>query len=617
MRIDWIYNAFLGLTSWLGEQVPLSSGREPQPLVPLALGNYTMPITHNGGKGLQKMFDSGMMHEFGFNQREAAEAFRNAIKADPTHCAMCYFGLAYSHGAYLNKPHMSDDDIDIASDSIGKAMRIITANPEDFTELEYGLIGAMNVRFQLPRLRINQTATFVAYAEALEALAAKVGDNGSGGWDVLALLAESYMTLESTHYYTVETMDDTNVTARLFNPYSRKANTILVGMLGPGADQSRTHYTLHPLALHLYLHLTEPGVPGHGGPGAGLGEHAADVLSSLNLTGSGHLEHMPGHLYLRTGRYADAVSANIKANEADQLYMDRGMSAYFPCHNIYLGVYSANMAGMRSDALHGAGLMRSIYAKDPNRKDYPNTQEGWNAALTTYVRFGDWQLVLDDKMSVPDMEPPPLFAHAVRYYSRGLAHLHVIVAGDVDEGLTLAEHELAKLQRVRLDIGDSRLAPLVKVAEQVLEAAILLKIHATMQSPDSGPITYSSGLGRMMADNANGVTENTQTRATRLLKKASDAQNSWYYIEPPEWHMPVLQCYGKALLDAGLYEDAVEVYNHDLRVYPNNGYSLTGLLQASQGLGADVSDIRARLAHSWKDADVPLPMSSCSILEFY
>jgi hypothetical protein len=89
----------------------------------------------------------------------------------------------------------------------------------------------------------------------------------------------------------------------------------------------------HPLALHLYIHLTEAGVPGHGGKGAGLGEAAADAMRALNVTGSGHLEHMPGHLYLRVGRYYDAAIANVRARAADVFYTEQHLQPYGPCHN--------------------------------------------------------------------------------------------------------------------------------------------------------------------------------------------------------------------------------------------------------------------------------------------
>ena len=62
----------------------------------------------------------------------------------------------------------------------------------------------------------------------------------------------------------------------------------------------------------------------------------------------------PGHLYLRIGRYADAVEANRLAASADQLYTDEGLSPYGPCHNIYFGVYAACMAGMKVRELQHA-----------------------------------------------------------------------------------------------------------------------------------------------------------------------------------------------------------------------------------------------------------------------
>ena len=121
-------------------------------------------------------------------------------------------------------------------------------------------------------------------------------------------------------------MGDTNTTVNQLKPYSARASAVLITMLerpkpstsstgvgesGIGKRERTSENTRddggggssivddprfwrHPLALHLYIHLTEPAVPGRGGPGAGWGESAADLIATLNLTGSGHLEHMPG-----------------------------------------------------------------------------------------------------------------------------------------------------------------------------------------------------------------------------------------------------------------------------------------------------------------------------------
>ena len=74
---------------------------------PLELGNYTLPITTAGGAAVQQAFDLGMMHEFGFNQAEARIAFAAAVAQDPHGCPMCYWGLAYAWGPFLNHPTMS------------------------------------------------------------------------------------------------------------------------------------------------------------------------------------------------------------------------------------------------------------------------------------------------------------------------------------------------------------------------------------------------------------------------------------------------------------------------------------------------------------------------------
>ena len=80
---------------------------------------------------------------------------------------------------------------------------------------------------------------------------------------------------------------------------------------------------------------------------------------------------MSGHLYLRIGRYADAVEANKLAASADALYTVQGLAPYGPCHNIYFGVYAACMAGMKAEAVQGARGMRAIYAVDFTRGDAP------------------------------------------------------------------------------------------------------------------------------------------------------------------------------------------------------------------------------------------------------
>src|SRR5207302_3483233 len=70
----------------------------------------------------------------------------------------------------------------------------------------------------------------------------------------------------------------------------------------------------HPGACHYYIHAVEAMAPEKGVP-------CAERLAAL-MPGAGHLVHMPAHIYIRVGRYADAIVANERAVHADQVFIE-------------------------------------------------------------------------------------------------------------------------------------------------------------------------------------------------------------------------------------------------------------------------------------------------------
>lgn len=62
----------------------------------------------------------------------------------------------------------------------------------------------------------------------------------------------------------------------------------------------------------------------------------------------GHLAHMPSHTFVRIGRWADAVTANVAAWRADVADAAACQSPYEPEHNTDMLVHAANMAGQVS-----------------------------------------------------------------------------------------------------------------------------------------------------------------------------------------------------------------------------------------------------------------------------
>ena len=89
----------------------------------------------------------------------------------------------------------------------------------------------------------------------------------------------------------------------------------------------------NPLANHLYIHALEAS------PHAAKAIPSAQRLPSL-VPGSGHLVHMPAHIYIRVGRYRDAILANQRAVRIDQGYLSHAHTesiytiAYVP-HNYH------------------------------------------------------------------------------------------------------------------------------------------------------------------------------------------------------------------------------------------------------------------------------------------
>lgn len=60
---------------------------------------------------------------------------------------------------------------------------------------------------------------------------------------------------------------------------------------------------------------------------AALAEGAADALAGSDLPHQDHLIHMPSHIYLRVGRWHDAVAANTRALDVEEQLAQRCAAA--------------------------------------------------------------------------------------------------------------------------------------------------------------------------------------------------------------------------------------------------------------------------------------------------
>jgi len=101
------------------------------------------------------------------------------------------------------------------------------------------------------------------------------------------------------------------------------------------------------------------------------------------------------------------------------------------------------------------------------------------------------------------------------------------------------------------------------------------------------------------------------SKAVSLLREAVACEDVLNYNEPPDWFFSVRHNLGAVLIEAGLYQEAIEVYNEDLKSFPENGWALIGLVNAFEKLGEKdkVNEFKNRFEDAWKYADIKIASS--------
>ncbi|MBA4057609.1 MAG: hypothetical protein C0490_23040 [Marivirga sp.] len=101
------------------------------------------------------------------------------------------------------------------------------------------------------------------------------------------------------------------------------------------------------------------------------------------------------------------------------------------------------------------------------------------------------------------------------------------------------------------------------------------------------------------------------SEAIVAFQEAVKKEDELRYNEPPDWKIPTRHFLGAALLEAGKFAEAEQVYIEDLKRNRENGWSLTGLQRCQNALGkkSEVSNTAKRFAKAWKNSDIALTTS--------
>ena len=150
-------------------------------------------------------------------------------------------------------------------------------------------------------------------------------------------------------------------------------------------------------------------------------------------------------------------------------------------------------------------------------------------------------------------------------------------------------------------------------AEKELAAIKALLADKRLEQPLFSPNTMHAVLSiapEVLGGEISAARKDYRERIAHL-ERAVRLEGALVYTEPTEWHYPPRHALGAVLLAAGRPAEAETVYWEDLRVHPDNGWALYGVVQALKAQKKDdqAAVIEARFQKAWSRSDVQLSTS--------
>ena len=517
-------------------------------------GTYSRPISTDSAEA-QAFFDQGLRMAWSFYFPESMASYQEASRHDPDH-PMPYFGLAHAAGPNPNSRYagLPDDPQGAGLEAIRNALERINNG----TERERDMVNALFVLYNKDAIADDRERD-QAFLGAMRELHHKYPDDA----DIAAMFGEAYMNTTRWDYWEPD------------------------GSPRGGTAEARAAFEAamavehdHPGANHLYIHLMEAS-----------NEPELAMPSAQKLEGivpiSGHMVHMPGHIYLRVGEYEKAIDINERSQIVDQQLAEIWGNTNFPMIGTYALSHKSH-APHALDFVRYANMLQGNYAASSEAAQRgaasvgpvpQNVNRGEKLVAHSWVVdkiFGKWNRILEGEQSHSGTP----YLDGMWSYVLGSAYA---ASGQYDK----AESELANIQAqaVADGVDDTGVRP--TPASHVLGLAV----HALR-----GEIAEARG---------------DLDSAIAHYQAAVEMQDANNYTEPPDWSQSMRLFLGAAMLSAGRAEDAEAVYRKDLEWNRQNGWSTFGLAQAleAQGKTQEVIIVRRQFESLWRNADVELERS--------
>jgi len=549
------------------EELPPEKLPPPQKLT--GIGNSHIRITAK--PEAQIWFDQGLNLLHDFWDYESARAFEQSIRVDPQ-CAMCYWGMYQAERfGHSNSKYYADPMLKKAISLKGRASKgerlyieATAAESAEKSENEHKN-PAQSEKVRLYRKLVKH--------------------------DPKDMQARIYLATSLTDGYDEDGQPKVG---------QKEALTVLQNVLKQDPNNSA--------ANHYWIHFVEASLH----PEQAL--HSAEVLGGLAPT-SGHMVHMPGHIFYRTGDYAHAKESFAASMKADEQYMQAQHVAvdddWNYVHNLMYSIANLLEAGEFKQAtelslklMDARGqLANTLYTGSPR-----DSISRLNPRLPVALRAADWTETL---ALLKSADPPATLPH-LQFLERQLSKFAVgMQALDQHElsGAETASDEFdADLWRISSQVKDEADAKAKKEKAKKTTDDVPPKLEIM---PDASPDPLVSTLSIMSLELRAGVlvAKKHNDDAKKLYSQAAREEKALGYREPPAYIRPVGETEAAAFLASSNWDDAKAAYKEALVERPRSGFPLFGIAMASERAGdiALATSGYTEFLAAWKSADSDLP----------
>jgi tetratricopeptide (TPR) repeat protein len=351
-------------------------------------------------------------------------------------------------------------------------------------------------------------------------------------------------------------------------------------------------------ANHYYIHALE----GNAHPEEAL--HSAEILASL-APASGHMVHMPGHIFFRIGDYARAEQSFAASMKVDEQYMrDQHVQPdndWNYVHNLMYAIANLMEEGKMSAATALSMKLTDARGKLESTLYIYSTRDSMsrlNPRLPVALRTADWRQVIELLRAAT----PPAGRPNLDFLASQLAIFAV--------GMQAVEaHDLPKAQELstRFDAGLKSKEGIQGLPENKPRTDPPKATTKIAVNPDAllRPLLSSLSIMALELRAYLLTAQGKPTDAKTLFDKAAKAEKALGYHEPPGYIRPVAETEAAAMMAIGDWTDATAAYEQALAERPRSGFALYGIAVSKEKSGNEEGAAKAYadFLTAWKDAD--------------